>query len=135
MKGFFKTYIPAASVTFTVSALAVCVVNLTEGFTSLRTSWCLELFGLIFLIDVTDYLLSKINFKNYALYYLTELLLTYMIMLGIGYLGSWFVFEAAELIKITLLYLVIFSLVHGYFYRRAKKNAREINGYLKKGDE
>lgn len=93
----------------------------------------LQISAFIVLVDVIAYLLGNMNFKTCQTYYLTGLAITYMIMLGVGYWDSWYAFTALALFKTTVIYLMVFSLVHGYFYRMAKGNADEINHYLKEG--
>ena len=130
MNRFLKTYIPSAAITFTATILLVSLLNLISGYEYQSNVWLWELFTFIVLIDAVDFLLAKINFKSYTAYYLTELIITYVIMLVVGYAGNWFAFTAFELLRTTAIYLSVFSLVHLYFYRRAKGNAEEINKYL-----
>lgn len=135
MKLLLKTYLPSASITFTAVVLFTAAMNLADGFSSLKNSWLLELFAFVLLADLLDFLLGKINFKSYPVYFLTEGVLFYLIMLCAGYFLGWFVFTPIMLLKVTAVFLLVFCLVHLYFRRLSRQTANEINASLQKQEK
>lgn len=127
MKQIIKVYLPSACITFTLSMLSTTILNLIKGYPYQSNSWILALFGFIVIIDLIDLGLSYINFNSYKTYFVLELILTYSLLLAAGYLGHWFSFTLVSLISVSIIYLLVYCCVHGYFYKMRSYEAEEIN--------
>ncbi len=130
MKQILKIYIPSACITFTMTVIFTCILNLFQGYTAMNNTWFLQLLGFILVIDVIDFAFGYVNFKSYRVYFITELILTYAVMLLFGYFGYWFVFTAQKILTVTVLFLVIYSCIQSYFRRMSHMQADEINKLL-----
>lgn len=130
MKRLIKTYFPSACITFTLSMLGTSILNLINGFPYQSNGWILVLFGFIVVIDLIDYGLSFIDFHSYKAYFVVELIATYLLMLFAGYFGHWFSFTIGNVISISVMYLIVYCCVHGYFYKMRQYEADEINQLL-----
>ncbi len=132
MKQIFKIYIPSACITFTLTAVLTCISNLLQGNAGIYNAWFLQMFAFIVVIDVLDFVLGYINFKSYLAYFATEFVLAYIAMLGFGYLGNWFSFTLHNLIITSIIFVIVYSSVHSYFYKMSHMQAEEINNLLAK---
>ena len=132
MKQIFKIYIPSACITFTLTAVLTCISNLLQGNAGIYNAWFLQMFAFIVVIDVLDFVLGYINFKSYLAYFATEFVLAYIAMLGFGYLGNWFSFTLHNLIITSIIFVIVYSSVHSYFYKMSHMQAEEINNLLTK---
>ena len=132
MKLILKTYIPSACITFTLTALFTCTSNLLQGNIGIYNHWFLQMFAFIVIIDVLDFILGYVNFNSYSAYFITEFILTYIAMLLFGYFCNWFSFTVQSLLVISIIFLVVFSCVHSYFYKMSRIQADEINSLLNK---
>lgn len=130
MKQILKIYIPSACITFTLTALFTCTSNLLQGNTGIYNAWFLQMFVFIVAIDVLDFVLGYVNFKSYSTYFFTEFALTYIAMLCFGYLGNWFSFTLHNLVIISIIFIIVYSCVHFYFYKMSHLQADEINSLL-----
>lgn len=132
MERFKNTYLPSTAFAFTAVMLCVCVLNLIEGY-EYQNNWrILEVFGYIVVMELVDVLLSRIEFKHYLTYFLTEGVAGYGLFFGLfGYVGNWFSYTPKRMMQVTLIYILIFAALHYYFYRRAQSRADEINEMLK----
>ncbi len=127
MKQLIKIYLPSACITFTLSMLGTTILNLINGYSYQSNGWILVLFGFIVVIDLIDLCLSYINFNSYKAYFVVELILTYTLLLAAGYFGHWFSFTANSIISVSVVLLMVYCCVHGYFYKRARMEAEAIN--------
>ena len=132
MKRILKTYIPSACITFTLTALFTCTSNLLQGYMGIYNHWFLEMLAFIIIIEILDFALGYVDFNSYSVYFVTELVLTYIAMLLFGYICNWFSFTVQSLLLISIIFLVVFSCVHSYFYKMSRIQADEINSLLNK---
>lgn len=132
MKRILKAYIPSTCITFTLTALFTCTSNLLQGYTAMYNFWFLQMFAFIVVIDVLDFALGYVNFNSYSAYFITEFILTYIAMLLFGYFCNWFSFTVQSLLVISIIFLIVFSCVHSYFYKMSRIQADEINSLLLK---
>ncbi|MBQ7944301.1 MAG: DUF3021 family protein [Lachnospiraceae bacterium] len=130
MKQLLKIYLPSTCITFTLSLLGTSILNLINGFPYQSNGWILLLFGFIVVIDLIDYGLSFIDFYSYKTYFVVELIVTYLLMLIAGFWGNWFSFTASSIISVSVVFLIVYCCVHGYFYKRARVEAEEINSLI-----
>ncbi len=130
MKQFLKIYLPSASITFSLTTVCTCVINLVNGFSTQRNSWLLELFGFILMVDALDWILGNINFKSFLSYAVTEMLIAYIGLLLFGYFAKWFSFFDTSFIYATIIFCIVFPVIHLYFYHLSRMNADEINKML-----
>lgn len=132
MKRIIKTYIPSACITFTLTALFTCTSNLLHGNISMYNPWFLQVFAFILIIEALDFALGHVDFYSYPTYFITELILSYLALLLFGYFFSWFSFTIQSLLIISLIFLVVYTCVHLYFFKMAHIQANEINSLLEK---
>lgn len=132
MKRILKTYIPSACITFTLTALFTCTSNLLQGYTAMHNLWFLQMFAFITIIDLLDFALGYVDFHSYSVYFVTKLALTYIAMLLFGYFCNWFSFTVQSLLVISIIFFIVFSCVHSYFYKMSRIQADEINSLLNK---
>ncbi len=132
MKRILKTYIPSACITFTLTSLFTCTSNLLQGYMGIYNHWFLEMLAFIIIIEILDFALGYVDFNSYSVYFVTELALTYIAMLLFGYFCNWFSFTVQSLLLISIIFLVVFSCVHSYFYKMSRIQADEINSLLNK---
>lgn len=132
MKRILKAYIPSACITFSLTILITCLINLLQGNIGIYYSWVLQVFAFIVIVDVIDYALGNVDFYSYSTYFITELILTYIAMLLFGYFCNWFSFTIHSLTVISLIFLIVYSCVHSYFYKMSRIQAEEINNLLTK---
>ncbi|MEE1257872.1 MAG: DUF3021 family protein [Lachnospiraceae bacterium] len=130
MKQIFKIYIPSACISFTLTALLTCISNLLQGNAGIYNAWFLQMFAFIVVVDILDFALGYINFKSYFAYLITEFALTYIAMLGFCYFGNWFSFSLHNLVLISIIFVIVYSSVHFYFYKMSHMQADEINSLL-----
>lgn len=132
MERIRNTYLPSAAIGFTLTILSVSVLNLMEGNECQSNWWILEVFGYIIVLQLLDTLLDRIDFRSYFAYFVTEAVLGYgLLVVVFGYVGNWFSFTPIKIVQVTVLYILILAYIHFYFYRRAQRNAEEINELLK----
>ena len=132
MERIRNIYLPSTAITFMAVILWVSALNLIQGCEYQSNRWILEVFGYIVTMEFLDVLISKIEFRHYLSYFLTEALIGYVVLMGIfGFFGNWFPYTPVGIAQVTVMYLLILAYIHYYFYRRSKNSADEINDMLK----
>lgn len=131
MKKFYKTYIPALTITFTLTILFSCIWNLICGSSmSGYFHFVLELLVYLAGTMLIDTLLNKIDFESYFSHFFVELIVLYPFMLLFAYLGQWFTFTLSNLLPVTIFFLLDVGYIHYYSYKSWKIEADEINQLL-----
>lgn len=135
MKRIQKTYLPGTAIAFMLTILLSALLNIFTGSGKENYGYYVyvfQLFGFLVAIEGIDYLLSFINFKSYIQYFLTELIILYAFLLGIGFLFGWIEWNPMSVILSTLLFLIIYSFIHWHFYRLYTLEADYINELIEK---
>ena len=131
MNQIIKNYIPSFAITFTLVILYTGIMTLISGSGSLSMVFVAELSAYLLLAELIEGILDRINFKSMKTYLAAEAALMYGLLLLFAYYGEWIPFYMADILKLTLAFALIMSVVHAYFYRRARINAEQINRMLK----
>lgn len=133
MERIKNIYLPSAAITFTMVLVFVSLQNLWMGYEYQSNIWILEVFGYIFSMEVVDALIGRIEFRHYLSYFAVEAVIGYVLLFAVfGYFGDWFSYTPGSVLQATILYLLILSFIHYYFYSRSKSSANEINEMLNK---
>lgn len=125
MKKIQKIYLPGTAMAFMLTILLTAVIDLLNG-TYNYDSYVFELFGFLAAVEAIDYLISFINFKKYIHYFVSELVIIYVFMLGAGYIFHWYDFSSS-MVTVTVIFLLIYSFIHWHFYKLFKQEAAYIN--------
>ena len=132
MKNIRKINIPSVCIVFTLTVLCSCVWNICNGlYLNGFAFYVLEFFGFLVVMQIAGNFISKINFKKYRHYFITEMLIYYAAMLVFAYLGKWFSFAPKNLLLVTVIFWAIGAYVHHYFRSIHKAEADEINKLLR----
>lgn len=131
MEKIRKVYIPSTTIAFTLVVLWTSAGNVMNGIKNNGYGiFILQLFVYLIAAQACDILLSKIEFKSYLSYFLTEAGIFYGIMLLFAYFGKWFPFQIKNLVGTTVMFFAVCVYVHYYFYKIRKAEADEINRLL-----
>lgn len=131
MKRLFN-YIPAISITFTLTILFCASYNLLTGSMATSNKGILELFFLIVGTLLIDFLFSYTNFKNYKAYCLSQFLATYVFYIVYSYIFHIFGSGLSNLVTFSIVFTVIYYLIYAYFSKARKLEAEKINKKLSK---
>ena len=80
---------------------------------------------------IVDWLLSFIDFSKYIYHFIAEMIILYPITIGVAFIGKWFAFSAINITWYSCVYILIMIAIHCYFYHISKRQADEINNFLK----
>lgn len=132
MKEKIMTRLPFIFSYYTIIVLVTCIYNLITGYSLIRISWFLELFGFLVVFTVLDHAIGSINFKSNLTCTLTEIGTAYVLFLVFSYFFHWVSFTPGKLLSATLLFLLIVVSGISYMYYRHKLRTRELNELIKK---
>ena len=106
MNKFLRTYLPAFSMAFTFIILYATISNIIAGYSKDRFCFfILQVFVYLMVSVIVDWLLS--------------------------FIGKWFAFSAINITWYSCVYILIMIAIHCYFYHISKRQADEINNFLK----
>ena len=128
MNKFLRTYLPAFSMAFTFIILYATISNIIAGYSKDR--FCFFILQ-VFVSVIVDWLLSFIDFSKYIYHFIAEMIILYPITIGVAFIGKWFAFSAINITWYSCVYILIMIAIHCYFYHISKRQADEINKFLK----
>lgn len=132
MNKFLRTYLPAFSMAFTFIILYATISNIIVGYSKDRFCFfILQVFVYLMVSVIVDWLLSFIDFSKYIHHFIAELIILYPITIGVAFIGKWFAFNAINITWYSCVYILIMIAIHCYFYHISKRQADEINKFLK----
>ena len=122
MNKFLRTYLPAFSMAFTFIILYATISNIIAGYSKDRFCFfILQVFVYLMVSVIVDWLLS----------FIAEMIILYPITIGVAFIGKWFAFSAINITWYSCVYILIMIAIHCYFYHISKRQADEINKFLK----
>ena len=122
MNKFLRTYLPAFSMAFTFIILYATISNIIAGYSKDR--FC------FFILQVSVYLMVSV-IVDWLLSFIAEMIILYPITIGVAFIGKWFAFSAINITWYSCFYILIMIAIHCYFYHISKRQADEINNFLK----
>ena len=132
MNKFLRTYLPAFSMAFTFIILYATISNIVAGY--FKEGFCffiVQVFVYLMVSVIVDWLLSFIDFSKYIYHFVVEMIILYPITIGVAFIGKWFAFSAINITWYSCVYILIMIAIHFYFYHLSKRQADEINNFLK----
>lgn len=132
MKKEWNVYICRAALTFTAATIFTAVFNILNGNMQGDYGFLLELFGFIAILGVIEFILSKFRFRSRARYLAAEFITMYSCYLVFSYFGYWFRFTPGHILLFSFIFVMLFWLLHLYYYFTLRKEADDINGKLEK---
>lgn len=89
--------------------------------------------GVCLSYGVSDCRLASIiiDFSKYIHHFIAELIILYPITIGVAFIGKWFAFSAINITWYSCVYILIMIAIHCYFYYISKRQADEINNFLR----
>ena len=131
MNNFKKLHVPSVCITFTLVILSSCLWNvILENSENSYITYVFQVFAYLVIMRVVGVFIGKINFKKYSFYFITEMLIYYVVMLIFAYFGNWFGFRMENLLWVTGCFWAIGAYVHYHFYSIQRAEAEEINRLL-----
>ena len=122
MNKFLRTYLPAFSMAFTFIILYATISNIIVGYSKDRFCFfILQVFVYLMVSVIVDWLLSFIDFSKYIHHFIAELIILYPITIGVAFNITWY----------SCVYILIMIAIHCYFYYISKRQADEINNFLR----
>ena len=82
--------------------------------------------GVCLSYGVSDCRLASIIYR-----FIAEMIILYPITIGVAFIGKWFAFSAINITWYSCVYILIMIAIHCYFYHISKRQADEINNFLK----
>lgn len=132
MKNLLLNRIPSICICFTIVILAGILCNWIFG--EAQSVYPLFLFGWLTICQGIDWLISRIDFRNWMAYCLTESIVLYIVSFAAGLGLKWMNFTWDSVIAFTVIFLVVDGFIFWYFRRRQEILAEEINELIKKRD-
>lgn len=133
MLRFRKIILPSIAITFTLSILISTGWNLILGETKNDYfMFIIQLLTFLILVQIVDYFISKVNFKNYKSYFVTANIIYFIVFMFFGYVFHWFGFRLRNIITNTITFLIITTFIHYHFHRLFVLEAEEINKLIEK---
>ena len=135
MNRIIKNYLPSFVITFTVAVLYSCAMNLAAGSPYLSIHYVMELTAFLAAVQLVEWGLEQVDFRNTGGYLLAEILLIYGMLMAFAYFGKWIPFRLGPVLQLTLVFAAVMALVHHYFCRVSRMHADQINRMLGERDE
>ncbi|MBD5506369.1 MAG: hypothetical protein HDR09_22090 [Lachnospiraceae bacterium] len=141
MKNLLFTRIPSICICFTLIVIGNWGLNLLWGG---DVSFFLPvLFVWLVACQLIDLIISKVEFRKWSHYCITESAVLYLLSLFVYRLFIWDSMDIFTLVSFTVIFLVTDGFVFWYFHKRQEIQAEEINqlihamkadGYLSRGN-
>nr|WP_319487750.1 DUF3021 family protein [uncultured Caproiciproducens sp.] len=132
MNKMWNVYLSRAAAAFTASFVFTALFNMMQGNMQGNYIFSLELLGFIVVIEIIDYVMAKFQFKSQAIYFISVFTLMYLCFLAFSYFGNWFRFTIGHFFLFSLVFVILFLLLHLYYRLALKSDAANINNKLKK---
>lgn len=128
MKNLLFVRIPSFCICFTLIILADVVIGLAYGdnispFALILAVWLL-------FCQLFDVLISRINFKKWSHYCVTETISLYLVSLLFYRIYFGRNFSGLQFVLFTVIFLITDSFIFWYFHRRQQIQADEINALI-----
>jgi len=117
---------------YTLIVFICSAYNLLMGYTTMSTSYFVELFVFLIVFNIFDALLGNINFKSFWTCAAAETAISYVLFLVFAYFWNWIAFTPESLIHATILFLIIAILGISYINYNLKLRSKELNELLQK---
>ncbi|MDF2800991.1 MAG: hypothetical protein K0S61_894 [Anaerocolumna sp.] len=128
MLRFRKIILPSISITFMLSILISVVWNVILGNTeNTYFNFIIQLFSFLILVQIIDFFISKINYRNYFGYFATANIIYFIVYMTFGYFFHWFGFRLINIIINTSSFIIVTTFIHYHFHRLFQLEAEEIN--------
>ena len=132
MNKMWNVYLSRVAAAFTAAFVFTALFNLIQGNVQGDYIFLLELLGLIVVIEIIDYVMAKFQFKSQAMYFTSVFTVMYLCFLAFSYFGNWFRFTISHFFLFSLVFVILFWLLHLYYRFALESDATEINNKLKK---
>lgn len=128
MKIIRKYYFPNLCISYTMAVICSSIVKVINYKDSgLSSLFLLELAGLLTIIGIVDFLITRINFKNWILPIGISFVVNYCIYLLVAYFFHWFGFRFSNILMFSLMYVAIFILLYYHTSKTMKQDEERIN--------
>ena len=125
MKNLLFTRIPSICICFTLIVIGNWGLNLLWGGDV--SLFLPVLFVWLVACQFIDLIISKIEFRKWSHYCITESAVLYLLSLFVFRLFIWDSMDISGLVSFTVIFLVTDGFVFWYFHRRQEMQAKEIN--------
>lgn len=125
-------YIPSICLCFTLGVVISTCSNLINGYTNMSNLGILYYFILVVAVHFITAAVSKINFKTYRAYHITNFLAIYIFFLISNYFFRFTSLTFEALITNLIWSLLMYSLIYSYYNKKNKLEAEEINKKISK---
>ncbi|MBD5515567.1 MAG: hypothetical protein HDR06_13250 [Lachnospiraceae bacterium] len=125
MKNLLFTRIPSICICFTLIVIGNWGLNLLWGGDV--SLFLPVLFVWLVACQFIDLIISKIEFRKWSHYCITESAVLYLLSLFVFRLFIWDSMDIPGLVSFTVIFLVTDGFVFWYFHRRQEMQAKEIN--------
>ena len=132
MKEKIMERLPIIYVYYTLIVFISCTYNLLMGYTSMNTRWFVELLIFLVVFNIFDYLLGNVNFKSFWSCAIAETAMAYVLFLVFAYFFKWVAFTPEQLLRATILFIIIAISGITYMNYRHKLRSKELNELLQK---
>ena len=125
MKNLIVTHIPSTCICFTLIVIGSMIFNLLQGGDSSLSF--LILFAWLIACQLIDLLISKIEFRKWSHYCITESVILYLLSFLFYRLFVWKSMDISILVPFTVIFLITDGFIFWYFHKRQEIQAAEIN--------
>ncbi|MDE7132768.1 MAG: hypothetical protein K2O65_13375 [Lachnospiraceae bacterium] len=125
MKNLLFTRIPSICICFTLIVIGDWGLNLLWG--DGVSLFLPVLFVWLVACQLIDLIISKVEFRKWSHYCITESAVLYLLSLFVYRLFIWDSMDILTLVSFTMIFLVTDGVVFWYFHRRQEIQAEEIN--------
>jgi len=126
-----KTYLPAISMSFMVIILLAGVIKwILEKKQDIFVSFAFEVAAYLVVTCILDELIRQINFKSYLGHFMTESVLIYPVTIFFAVRFNWFAINAGNMVFYSVVYFLVMTGLHLYFYYMEKSSVEELNRLL-----
>ena len=129
MKTLLFVRIPSTCICFTLIVLGNLGLNLLWGDNG--SPFLLRLFAWLIVCQFIDVLISKIEFRKWSHYCVTESVILYLLSLFFFRMFVWDDGNIFRLISFTVIFLITDTFIFWYFHKRQEVQAEEINQLIR----
>lgn len=124
-----------------IQSTCICFTLIILGNLGLSLLWgdyvspvWLILFAWLVACQLIDSLISKIEFRKWSHYCVTESVVLYLLSLFVSRVFIWDDMDISRLISFTIIFLVTDGFIFWYFHKRQEIQAEEINRLIQAGE-
>lgn len=132
MKEKIMSRLPFIYTYYTIIIFVTCIYNLAIGNTLIEIRWFIELFAFLVIFVILDQVFSHINFKSFFTCAISESAVAYVLLLVFSYFFKWITFAPEQILRLTILFLIIVTIGISYMNYRNKLHSKELNELIKK---